>query len=173
MLIASFTATQSDLGADLVIRDTTDYSQEPKSAMSSRIIRMSRSDGSLYPNDLPIPFAYADYPTDVITIPNFDRDYAFNITLEITPATVIAGSIYTRTRTKIFQNHIYQFLFAINQELAANPQLRNKPNFISSMMSVIVHLNCAINAGTLGRITSAQFALDQANKIIRSKNIYF
>lgn len=173
MLIASFVTSVSELGSDITIKDTTDYTQEPKGTINTRVLKIVRSDGSYYPNGLPIPFNYLDYPNDTIVIPNIDRDYALSISLELTANSPVPGSLYTKTITKVMNSYLMQFLFGINQELAANPAIARKANFIRNLMEVVVMNTCAKNAGSTNNLAAAQFALDKANQIISNKNLYF
>jgi hypothetical protein len=173
MLTASFSATQSELGADLIIRDTTDYSQEAKDTINNRVLKIKRADGTLYPSGSSIPFSYYDYPSGTITIPAFDRDYALTITMELTSNAAVPGSKYSRTITKLFNNYVMQFLFAITQEIAANPLILDKANFSKNLCDVIIFNECAKNAIAVSSVAASQLALDHAYKLINNKNLYF
>ena len=169
-ITAAFTASQSADCSTFQITDTTNYSApETKAAMTSRFLYLYKSDGTLYRT---INFAYATYPTDVITIDNIDKDYAFTVNLQITPATPVVGSNYGLSKTVTLVCYSKVALFERVNKMTIEPALVNNNDYLRDSMKIIVDIEAAKNAEADNDILTSQHALDRIKFITDNDAIY-
>jgi hypothetical protein len=158
-ITAAFTASQSADCTTFQITDTTNYSApETKGAMTSRYLYIYKSDGSLYKT---INFAYATYPTDVITISDIDQDYAFTVSLEITPATPVVGSVYSLSKVVTLVCYSKVALFERVNKMTIESALVNNNDFLRDSMKIVIDIEAAKNAEADNDILNSQNAIDR------------
>jgi hypothetical protein len=158
-ITAAFTATQSADCTSFQITDTTNYAApEVKGVMTSRYLYIYKSDGSLYKT---INFAYATYPTDIVTITDVDQDYAFTVLLEITPTTPVVGSIYSLSKVVTLVCYSKVALFERVNKMTIEPALVNNNDFLRDSMKIIIDIEAAKNSEADNDILSSQNAIDR------------
>lgn len=158
-ITAAFTATQSADCTSFQITDTTNYAApEVKGVMTSRYLYIYKSDGSLYKT---INFAYATYPTDIVTITGLDQDYAFTVLLEITPTTPVVGSIYSLSKVVTLVCYSKVALFERVNKMTIEPALVNNNDFLRDSMKIIIDIEAAKNAEADNDILGSQNAIDR------------
>jgi hypothetical protein len=158
-ITAAFTASQSADCTTFQITDTTNYaSPEVKGVMISRYLYIYKSDGSLYKT---INFAYSTYPTDVITITDIDKDYAFTVSLEITPTTPVVGSVYSLSKVVTLVCYSKVALFERVNKMTIEPALINNNDFLRDSMKVVIDIEAAKNSESDNDILGSQNALDR------------
>lgn len=158
-ITAAFTATQSADCTSFQITDTTNYAApEVKGVMTSRYLYIYKSDGSLYRT---INFAYATYPTDIVTITGLDQDYAFTISLEITPTTPVVGSVYSLSKVVTLVCYSKVALFERVNNMTIEPALVNNNDFLRDSMKIVIDIEAAKNAEADNDILGSQNAIDR------------
>ena len=175
---ANYTVSQSVSGTSLTITDTSNYSAEAKSTFSARVLYLYKVDGTTikYPIGSAtayINFAFATYPSDSITIPNFTQDLCLRIDLVLTSTNPQVGSTYTKSSIVTMVGCTNNQIYNAAQILATNPAKQNDENFVNSLLTINREKNVAINAGTYSDQFASQSALDRANNIILQANIRF
>jgi hypothetical protein len=158
-ITAAFTATQSADCTSFQITDTTNYAApEVKGVMTSRYLYIYKSDGSLYRT---INFAYATYPTDIVTITGLDQDYAFTISLEITPTTPVVGSVYSLSKVVTLVCYSKVALFERVNNMTIEPALVNNNDFLRDSMKIVIDIEADKNAEADNDILGSQNAIDR------------
>jgi hypothetical protein len=158
-ITAAFTASQSADCTTFQITDTTNYSApETKAAMTSRYLYLYKADGSLYKS---INFSYVTYPTDIITITDVDKDYAFTVSLEITPATPVVGSVYSLSKVVTLVCYSKVSLFERVNKMTIEPSLVNNNDFLRDSMKIVIDIEAAKNAEADNDILGSQNAIDR------------
>jgi hypothetical protein len=169
-ITAAFTASQSADCTTFQITDTTNYAApEGKGVMASRFLYIYKSDGSLYKA---INFSYVTYPTDIVTITDVDKDYAFTIKLEITPSTPVSGSVYSFSRLVTLVCYSKVALFERVNKMTIDPALINNNDFLRDSMKIVIDIEAAKNAESDSDILGSQNALDRIKFITDNDAIY-
>lgn len=158
-ITASFTASQGSDCSTFQITDTTNYeSPETKSDMTNRYLYLYNADGTLYKT---VNFAYATYPTDVITITGIDKDYAFKINMEITPITPVVGSVYTASRVVSLTCYSKVAFFERQNKMVIEPSLLDNTAYLKDSMKIVLDIEAANNAAVDSDVLNAQNAIDR------------
>jgi hypothetical protein len=158
-ITASFTASQSSDCTTFQITDTTNYSApETKAAMTNRYLYLYNADGTLYRT---INFAYATYPTDIIAITGIDKDYAFKINMEITPAAPVNGSVYTASKVVSLTCYSKVAFFERQNKMVIEPSLLNNTEYLKDSMKILLDIEAANNAAVDTDVLNAQNAIDR------------
>ena len=169
-ITAAFTASQSADCTTFQITDTTNYAApETKAAMTSRYLYLYKSDGSLYKS---INFSYITYPTDVITITDIDQDYAFTVSLEITPASPVVGSVYSLSKVVTLVCYSKVALFERVNKMTIEPALVNNNDYLRESMKIVIDIEAAKNAEADNDILGSQHAIDRIKFITDNDAIY-
>lgn len=158
-ITASFTASQSSDCTTFQITDTTNYSApETKAAMTSRFLYLYNADGTLYRT---INFAYATYPTDVITVTGIDKDYAFTVNMEITPASPVVGSVYAASKVVALTCYSKVAFFERQNKMVIEPSLLNNTDYLKDSMKIMLDIEAANNAAADTDVLNSQNAIDR------------
>lgn len=158
-ITASFTASQSSDCSTFQITDTTNYSApETKAAMTSRYLYLYNADGTLYRT---INFAYATYPSDVVTITGIDKDYAFTVNMEITPASPVVGSVYTASKVVALVCYSKVAFFERQNKMVVEPSLLNNTEYLKDSMKIVLGIEAAKNAEADTDVLNSQNAIDR------------
>jgi len=108
-----------------------------------------------------INFAYATYPTDIVTITGLDQDYAFTISLEITPTTPVVGSVYSLSKVVTLVCYSKVALFERVNNMTIEPALVNNNDFLRDSMKIVIDIEAAKNAEADNDILGSQNAIDR------------
>jgi hypothetical protein len=158
-ITASFTASQSSDCTTFQVTDTTNYSApETKAAMTSRYLYIYKADGTLYKT---VDFSYATYPTDVITITGIDQDYGFKVNMEITPASVVVGSVYTASKVVALTCYSKVAFFERQNKMVIEPSLLDNTAYLKDSMKIVLDIEAANNAAVDMDVLNAQNAIDR------------
>jgi hypothetical protein len=158
-ITASFTASQSSDCTTFQITDTTNYSApDTKAAMTSRYLYMYNADGTLYRT---VDFSYGAYPSDVITITGIDKDYAFTVNMEITPASVVVGSVYSASKVVALVCYSKVAFFERQNKMVIEPSLLNNTEYLKDSMKIVLDVEAAKNAEADTDVLNAQNAIDR------------
>jgi len=128
-----------------------------------------KSDGSLYKS---INFSYVTYPSDVITITDIDQDYAFTVSLEITPASPVVGSVYSLSKVVTLVCYSKVALFERVNKMTIEPALVNNNDYLRESMKIVIDIEAAKNAEADNDILSSQHAIDRIKFITDNDAIY-
>jgi hypothetical protein len=126
--------------------------------MTSRYLYLYNADGTLYKT---VNFAYATYPSDVITISSIDKDYAFTVNMEITPASVVVGSVYTASKVVTLVCYSKVAFFERQNKMVIEPSLLNNTEYIKDSMKIVLDIEAAKNAEADTDVLNSQNAIDR------------
>lgn len=158
-ITASFTASQSSDCTTFQVTDTTNYSApETKAAMTNRYLYLYNADGTLYKT---VNFAYATYPSDVVTITAIDKDYAFTINMEITPASPVVGSVYAASKVVALTCYSKVAFFERQNKMVIEPSLLNNTDYLKDSMKIVLDIEAANNAAADTDVLNSQNAIDR------------
>jgi hypothetical protein len=174
--VAQFSVSQSADSSSLTIVDTSNYTSEPKSTFTSRVLYLYKVDGTAvrFPSTsttdgINFPFSGGDS----ITITGFTQDFCLRIEMVLTSSNPQSGSIYTATNVITMIGYTSNALLNAAQLLATNPIRLTDSIFTDSLVQLQREKVTATIAGSYADQFSSQAALDRANQIILQQNIRF
>lgn len=130
---ASFSIEQ-DKGGAIVIKDTSDFTLEPKTSFSSRQLVVYKHDGSV----ITIPFTFSAYPLDNISI-FLERDYCLKIEMRLISNLPQYTSSYTAYRIKSFNRYFQDFAVNIAQSASLSSRFLRGDNFYAAMCDMFIN----------------------------------
>lgn len=174
--VAAFTVAQSSDGADILITDASNYSDEAQGTFSDRRIFLYKIDGTtLVPDGTTT--TYVDWPFGVgsiLTIPGvLSRDYSLTVEGDWISTSPQVGSTYIVTDVKTFLSNINEFAYGKLQQEAADPRLKNNTNWRAAISELNDHIENAERATEYDDQFCAQSEIDQAYFMIQNENKYF
>jgi len=161
----AFTGTYSEANASataynaFTITDTSDYTDEPKVDFTDRRVYLVMADGTYVQDETTgldyFDFAFADYPTDEITINVLeDTDMSLNVYLLWIPTTPVSGSTYYAAGVFEFKDNAEDFMWNKILQLAANRTLWSNKNFRTTLSAA----RCMIDSSTTSVVYQDQYA---------------
>jgi hypothetical protein len=166
---ASVSASQNISGSPLVITDDSDYTVENKGTFSSRLLYLYLADGTTMNadgeiDDTPtaIPFSFASYPGDSISIP-LTQDYGFTVVLALTSTNPQAGSTYTVSVVIGLYAFLAAFAAQKQQGTQAQMALENDKNYKENLGNLYMEIFNIQNSTSYSVLSSIQNAIDRAN----------
>ena len=171
----SISITQGADCSQFTVTDTSSYGVEATGTFTSRKLTILKSDGSylkigttIY-NQYVWPFASGNsitlFGVDDKNVPYIDQDYAFNITLLLTPTTAQSGSVYTKTELIVLICYIMSAFFSNANKMAINTGLEKDYKFVKDLQRLFIEQESAKKAGVDGDLGASQSCLDRGKYI--------
>lgn len=170
-LVAATKIIQGGNCDQFVIEDISNYSEagEPQSGFSQRKLIIYKADGTVYrkPGQLTdeLDFAYADFPSNQITIDGLTRDFAFHVIMELTPVLPISGSVYTVDHKFALVCFTNGYLVERVKKMQNNRRYEENQNFATDTYRISTVLDSAVIMAAGDDLNSAQTELDRAREI--------
>jgi hypothetical protein len=168
---ASLEITQSLDCTTMSVHDNSDYTTEGHGTFASRSLYITNAygqtldaDGLVTETPTEIPFAFADYPSDIINIPML-VDSALFVRLTLVSNAPQSGSVYVYEHYYLLACQINSFAYKIIRDVSANRRILSDRNFAESLQSLYNEIDNADTAIKYSDISSAQAALDRANTL--------
>lgn len=176
--VANYTVAQGLDCSQVVITDTSDYTDEPQNTFTYRRLYLFKADGTTikFPSNSVtnyIDFSFAGYPTDQITITGIDQDYGLRIEMDLNSSNPQVGSVYQKSSVCALTCYTNTALYNVAQIAATSPARLDDPVFYNSWSQLQTEKDAAVTAATYGDQLSADAALKRAKYIINQSAIKF
>lgn len=177
----SFTGTYSKTNLSATaynafkVTDTSDYTDEPKNTFSGRRVYLILQGGSYIQNNGLdyFDFAFADYPSDEITINALTYDIALNVYVLWIPVTPVTGSSYSAAGVFDFVDYAEYFMFNKVLQLAANPNLWSNKNFSQATSAARAMIDSADTSVIYQDQYEAQVCIDHVGVLENNPNLFY
>lgn len=168
----NFTATQS-LGSPSIVT-LTDTSSGTDVGLTERRVYFILADGSyLTTSGSSTTPAYDTWAIadSTVALDILPRDLAVSIVVQWMTGSTIS---YTKTINYVFTNYDYIFLYGLTTRQVSNPTLLQDTSFFNNKLQMIVNLDDAENAVSIGNdLFASQEALDRNYVFIQNESFYF
>jgi hypothetical protein len=176
---ADFTVSQALDGSTFTITDTSNYGTEGKGTFSSRTLTIylyngttMNADGDIDTTPTAIPFSFASYTSDLITIP-IVLDYAFTIVLTLVSTNPQGGSTYTNTQYVLLPYNLKNAEYGFCQYAAAQRNLFSNKNFFNSLNKLQTLIDAAETGISYSDVWSAQLMINEGYKLINNPSNFY
>lgn len=164
-IFASLSVSQGSSATSFKVTDTTGGSE----TITARTLILYKADGSVYrqPGQATdaIDFSPTTYPSNEITISGLDKDYAFSVTMTLTPSSPVGGSTYTVTTKIALVAYSMKAFYDRMLYISENPKYEANLQFVSDTQRIFQEQEIAKKAAASSDITSAQLCLTRAKRI--------
>lgn len=167
-ITATITISQGSDKTKFTITDAT--ASEPN--LTGRSIIIYKSDGTVYRQPLQVTDTIDfPYPATSIDILGLDKDLALSAVMTITSSAPVGGSVYSVTSKFALTGYTVTEQRERWKRIAENPRLENNVLYTNDLYRLLVEADNAVTAAAANDITSAQLALDRADKLIKYSKI--
>lgn len=167
MLTAAISYSQATTCSQFSIQDTTDYSYESPSNISSRTVTLYKADGTIYrqPGQTAdaIDWPYADGNT--LSVLGLTEDLALNAVMILVPISADPNSTYSVALLLALTCFLDTELFDRAKRQSEDKRYERNVIFTNDTHRIIIEKTSAQNAIAQENINGAQLALTRAKNI--------